>query len=511
MSHRLPASKVPVSLRRLFPQASFVGCADIRVEDATERSQACRQGALFAAVPGTQCHGANFVQDAIDRGAAALLVEIPLPGVSVPQCVVPQVRKAYAELCNCLFGQPSQKLDLVGVTGTNGKTTVTWLVRSILRAAGRQTGLLGTIEYHDGVDCEAARLTTPDSLTLATWLSAMVCRHTTHAAMEVSSHALSQDRIAGTELAVGVLTNITQDHFDYHGDYESYLTCKARIAEHCRNGAPVVINLDDPGARRAREFMSKSVPIVTYSLTTDADVTAEVLCESLTGTHFLLNLYGAEREIRTSLIGHHNVSNALAAVAAAAHLGVSPADIQLGLESLTAVPGRLERVGSPDDAVQVFVDYAHTEDALRRCVEFLKTLTPGRLLCVFGAGGDRDRAKRPLMGRAASAADLVVVTSDNPRSEPPENILQDILAGLEDRPDQQLHVEVDRAEAIDWTLRQARPGDCIVIAGKGHETEQIIGQQAIPFDDRQVAAAALRGRTDLLTPPTPGTSPRMRA
>jgi UDP-N-acetylmuramoyl-L-alanyl-D-glutamate--2,6-diaminopimelate ligase len=241
----------------------------------------------------------------------------------------------------------------------------------------------------------------------------------------------------------------------------------------------------------------------------DAQVTARVLKESLTGTRFVLSMQGMEREITTPLIGRHNVSNALAAAAAVSQLGASLTDIQHGLETLTAVPGRLERVGGPRDSVQVFVDYAHTDDALRRCVESVRRVTPGRLICVFGAGGDRDRAKRPLMGRAASGADLVVVTSDNPRSEKPEQIVQDILAGFDGQ--SKPHTEVDRTRAIQWAIRQARPGDCVIIAGKGHETTQIIGRQAIPFDDRQVAAAALQARTDIAAPLPPDTQSRKRA
>ena len=485
-SHRQSQMRVPVSLRRLFPLASFVGCADIRVFGATERSDECRPDVLFAAIAGTQVDGNRFVGEAVERGAGALLVQRPLADVAVPQCVVPNTRRAYARLCAALAGYPSGKLNIAGVTGTNGKTTVTWLIRSILQAAAKQTGILGTIEYDDGNRKDRSRLTTPDAKTLSQWLGAMVRRGTTHAAIELSSHALHQDRIAGTYLDVAVVTNVTQDHFDYHQDYASYLSAKSRIIEYVKVGGRIVLNADDPGSRSLHDRVDGSLRTTTYGFHPDSDVTAELLDESLSGSRFLLRLNGAGNgvEIRTPLVGRHNVSNCLAAAAVAAHFDVPAEAIAAGVESLAAVPGRLERIdcGQPFD---VFVDYAHTDDALRRCVDSLQRLTQGRVICVFGAGGDRDRSKRPLLGNAAAGADLAVVTSDNARSEDPQQIIDDILPGFSGARNQP-SVEVDRAAAIHWALQQAGAGDCVLVAGKGHEAEQIIGTERIPFDDREV-------------------------
>ena len=489
VSQRLPQMKVPVSLRRLFPQASFVGCADIRVVDVTERSSECAPGMLFAALPGTKTDGSRYAVQAIERGARSLLVAQPLPGISVPQCVVPNVRRAYAELCAAVAGYPSRKLGLAAVTGTNGKTTTTWLIRSILRAAGKRTGLLGTIEYSDGYSAQRAGMTTPDSRTLSSWLGAMVALRATHAAIELSSHALDQDRAAGTQLDVAIVTNVTQDHFDYHKNFKAYLASKARILGHCKRGGLAVLNADDPGSISLRPRVDGSLRLQTFGLEQPADVTGTIIRESLAGTRFVLTAGSESIEICTSLIGRHNVSNCLAATAAALHFGLPLDVIASGIEALASVPGRLERIdgGQP---CQVFVDYAHTEDALRRCVAFLRRLTRGRVICVFGAGGDRDRSKRPLLGKAAMEADLAVVTSDNPRSEPPDEIIRDILAGFE-ASTRDPYVEPDRAEAIRWALERANPEDTVLIAGKGHETEQIIGQEIVPFDDREVVRQCL--------------------
>jgi UDP-N-acetylmuramoyl-L-alanyl-D-glutamate--2,6-diaminopimelate ligase len=498
MSQRFLPLRVPVSLRALLPAASFVGCADIRVSEATEFSGKCEAGSLFAAVPGTHVDGASFVDEAIRGGASSLLVQRPLPDVVVPQCVVPNVRRAYAELCAALASSPSRFLKLTGVTGTNGKTTVTWLIRSILEASGQRTGVLGTIEYHNGVDSAAAAMTTPDSKTLTHWLAAMVSRGTTHAAMEVSSHALDQDRVAGTQFDVAVVTNITQDHFDYHVDADSYCACKARLLEHLKPQALVVLNADDRNSAALASRVSSETARVTYGLERPADVWATIVEESLRGTRFVLHRGSDSIEITTPLIGRHNVSNCLAAAAATQRFDISLAAVKAGIEALRLVPGRLERVesGQPFD---VFIDYAHTEDALRRSIGSLKRFARGRVICVVGAGGDRDRSKRPLMGRAASESDLTIVTNDNPRTEDPEQILRDIVSGWDPTATEPI-VESDRATAIRRALECAAPGDCVLVAGKGHEREQIIGTRRIPFVDRDVVRDILvRFRRDAAT------------
>ncbi len=478
-----------VSLRRLLPSASFVGCGDILVRDATDRSDCCRPGVLFAARPGTRTHGREFVGEALSRGASALLVDFPVAEAAVPQCVTPDVRRAYSLLCHALHGQPSRRLHVVGVTGTNGKSTTCWLVRSILQAAGKPCGVLGTIEYHDGRTGQPSSLTTPEPKTFFAWLHQMAEAGTRYAAVELSSHALDQDRVAGLTLRVAVVTNVTHDHLDYHGCFEAYAAAKAKILDLCAGDGVAVLNRDDPAAWSLRRQVPSGVDVLSYGLSEQADVRARILSRSLTGSRFELQL-GRERvEVQTQLPGDHNVQNCLAAAAAAWRLGLSLADVAAGVAALTTVPGRLERVdcGQP---FAVLVDYAHTPDALARCLRHLRTVTPGRLLCVFGAGGDRDRLKRPELGRAASQADVVVVTSDNPRSEPPEKIIEEILQGV-DTSRCECHVEPDRRAAIDWVLRQAQPGDCVLIAGKGHETEQVVGNRRLPFDDRQVVRELL--------------------
>jgi UDP-N-acetylmuramoyl-L-alanyl-D-glutamate--2,6-diaminopimelate ligase len=484
-----PRVPITVSLRRLLPSVSFVGCADIYVTAITDRSGECGPRTVFAAIPGTKTNGVEFVPEAVERGAAALLLERPLCGVALPQCVVPNARKAYAEICAALAAHPSQRLKLTGVTGTNGKTTVTWLIRSILQAEGKRTGLLGTIEYSNGWESVLSGLTTPDSKTLSHWLSSMVSCGTEYAAIELSSHALDQDRAAGASLDVAVVTNITRDHFDYHQGFDAYRASKARILNLRKRDGRVVLSADDPGSASLMEWLNEDRPPITFGLERPADVTAVVFEESLAGSRFILDYCGATIEVTTRLIGRHNVLNCLAAAAAATEMGASLESVAAGIGMLTAVPGRLERVdcGQP---YNVFVDYAHTDDALQRCVDFLRSLGAGRVICVFGAGGDRDREKRPLLGRAAAAADLAVVTSDNPRSEDPRAIIDDILKGFPES-SAPAHVEPDRAAAIGWALQQARPGDCVLVAGKGHETEQIVGPERHPFDDREVVRTVL--------------------
>ncbi|MBT4865158.1 MAG: UDP-N-acetylmuramoyl-L-alanyl-D-glutamate--2,6-diaminopimelate ligase [Planctomycetaceae bacterium] len=489
MTHRLTQHQVPVSLRRLFPRASFVGCADVRVIRATERSGECTTGTLFAAIPGHRVNGEQYATDAIGRGATSLLVEQPLADIAVPQCIVRNARRSYSQLCAELAGRPSTRLHLSAVTGTNGKTTVTWLLRSILEAAGKQAGLLGTIEYSDGINSEPATLTTPDSSRLSTSLRDMLLSRTTHAAIELSSHALHQDRCAGTYLDVAIVTNVTQDHFDYHGDAQSYLDSKARIVEHLKPNGVLIVNADNVGSSSIGQQAADRARIVTYGIDSPADVTVEIIEETTTQSRFVIRFADEQIEVQSALVGRHNISNCLAAAATAMCAGIPISAIADGIEKLACVPGRLERieVGQPFD---LFVDYAHTDDALRRVLDGLKRISARRVICVFGAGGDRDSSKRPLLGRAASLADVAIVTSDNPRSEDPADIVQDIVQGFPTAVSQPL-IELDRADAIRRAIEIAEPGDCVVIAGKGHETEQIIGSERLAFNDSHVARQAL--------------------
>jgi UDP-N-acetylmuramoyl-L-alanyl-D-glutamate--2,6-diaminopimelate ligase len=506
MPFSLPDLPSPVSLRRLLPSASFVGCGDVIVNDATNDSRKVSDDAVFAAICGTKIDGRQFAADAVERGCAAILTDRPLPNISAPQCVVRNVRAAYARICNAVCGTPTSRLKIVGVTGTNGKTTTTWMLRSILNGSNRPCGLLGTIEYDDGRAATPASLTTPDAGNVFRWFRRMVENGCRHAAIELSSHALSQDRVAGTPLAVAIITNVTQDHFDYHTDFESYLAAKSLVLNYVSKEGIVAINIDDAGSSRLVDLAAAAAGrrVLTFSTERDADVRAEVLEETTLGSRFRLSVSGTgdagtgmisaagDVEVSIALPGRHNVLNCLGAAAAALHLGVTLDEIRRGLGQLTCVPGRLEPIdcGQP---FSVFVDYAHTDDALRRVINSLQSVTSGQVLCVFGAGGDRDRTKRPLLGEAASHADFVIVTSDNPRTEEPQGIIEEIVSGFPPG-FANFHLEPDRERAIEFALSEAQPGDCVLIAGKGHETEQIVGEDRLSFDDRVVVRELLHGQ-----------------
>lgn len=494
MLHSVPFSRA-VSLRRLLPRATFVGCTNLCVTDAVEHSRSVQPGSLFAAIRGTKVDARDYVKEAVARGAAGVLVESIIPEIAIPQCLVTDVRSSYSQICQAISGDPSQRLDITGITGTNGKTTTAWLVRSLLERSGRRCGLLGTVEYCDGHRTEPSSLTTPDSRSLAQWLARMVQVESRYAAIELSSHALHQGRAAGIELEAALVTNITQDHFDYHQTFDSYLAAKARILELVRSGGLVALNLDNEPVRSLRDRVGQSMNCVSYGLNAAADVTAQIRDESLTKTQFRLGVHGRSIDCSTRLIGRHNLSNILGAAAVAFHMGLSAEEIAAGVEAFRPVPGRLESVdcGQP---FRVFVDYAHTDDALQRCLLGLRSLTAGRLFCLFGAGGDRDKTKRPKLGAASEVADVAIVTSDNPRSESPIAIIDEIVAGMSDP--KAAVVESDRRQAIRKVLSLAGPGDCVLIAGKGHENEQIVGQLRLPFDDRQVVREILRERWQTL-------------
>ena len=501
-SPRYPGS---VSLHGLLPSASFVGCADITVSSVTEHSNDCTPGCLFAALPGSKSHGRNYVQNALLGGAAAILTDRPLADVPLPQCIVPDARQAYGRICHGLYGFPSQRLGVAGVTGTNGKTTVTWIVRSLLESASHPTGIIGTIEYNDGLESRPATLTTPEALTLARTLAAMRERHTTHAALELSSHALKQGRASGLSLDVGIITNITQDHLDYHQSFGDYLQAKSKIAELIKPAGLLVLNADDPRHEDILERLNVDVRVMTFGIENDADLKADDVTLGPEGTRFKLRFGVQEVECHTPLPGRYNVSNCLAAAAAAIHFGLTVSEIAASLEDLPIVTGRMERVqcGQPYD---VFVDYAHTDDALQRIIHTVREFTAGQVILVFGAGGDRDRSKRALMSVAAASADHVILTSDNPRTEDPHRIIEDLRDGFEGT-GLQPQVQVHRHNAIEQALAMALPGDAVIVAGKGHEKIQILGDRVVPFDDvavcrdiltREVRANVLRKKSTIV-------------
>jgi UDP-N-acetylmuramoyl-L-alanyl-D-glutamate--2,6-diaminopimelate ligase len=479
------------------PGARLAGDPTISVSEAAHDSRRVGPGALFVAIRGLEADGNRFVDAALKRGAVAVVSEAEArPGTAWLQ--VPDAREALALLSAALLGGPSRSLELVGVTGTNGKTTTAYLIDAALRAAGHKTGLLGTIQYRVADRLAEAVRTTPESSDLQALFRQMADAGCSHAVLEVSSHSLALKRVHGCEFRVAVFTNLTRDHLDFHGDMDRYFAAKRLLFDTLlRANGHAIVNADDD---RATELVRSSRGRVwTFSLARLADLKAEDVRLSLAGTRFLARTPAGAFEVASPLLGRFNVQNLLAALGAALALDVPPETALGGLAALGGVPGRLERVDSGQDFT-VIVDYAHTDDALKNLLETARELGPRRVITVFGCGGDRDRSKRPLMGAVASRlSDVVVVTSDNPRSEPPEAILDDIERGINGGRRAEYHRIEDRRDAIAKALELAGPGDVVVIAGKGHEPYQVLRDRTIPFDDRQVARdllgrLALRGR-----------------
>jgi UDP-N-acetylmuramoyl-L-alanyl-D-glutamate--2,6-diaminopimelate ligase len=466
-------------------------------------------GDLFVALRGGLADGHDYLAQALSLGAAALLVEaLPdaLPGAA-PAVLVPDTRRALAPLAACFFGHPADELQLVGVTGTNGKTSTSFLLESILLAAGRKVGLIGTIEVRYADERQRAVNTTPESLDLQRTLRAMRSRGVDAVSMEVSSHGLALGRVEGCRFAAAALTNVTQDHLDFHGDMQHYVEAKlALFRDHLRPGAAAVVNADDPSAEpflaAARAAGARTLRVSRRDA--GAEVFVEHALARLDGTSASLRLPSGRLELAIPLVGEFNVENVAVAVGVAAGLGVAPEAIARGVAACPQVPGRVERVGAElPGAPTVLVDYAHTPDAVDKLLRTLRPLASGRLITVFGCGGDRDRGKRPLMARAVAAwSDRAVATSDNPRTEDPERILDDVEAGLDKltrvapealaaTPHGYARV-ADRRRAIELALAIAGSADTVVIAGKGHEDYQIVGRERLPFDDRAEARRALR-------------------
>ncbi|MBI4717218.1 MAG: UDP-N-acetylmuramoyl-L-alanyl-D-glutamate--2,6-diaminopimelate ligase [Planctomycetes bacterium] len=463
----------------------------------TDDSRKARPGACFVAVRGAGVDGHQFVDAAVRNGATTVVVEhsVPLPrGVlAIP---VRDSRSALARLAAAFHdlrggNDGANGLSLLGITGTNGKTTVAWMLRSILSAAGARPALLGTIEYDLVGERLRAPLTTPGAVELCRHLARAREAGATHAVMEVSSHALDQCRTDGLRFSAAVFTNLTGDHLDYHRTMEAYRAAKRRLFTGLGGEAFAIINADDPAAA----FMSADLRARVVSVGMDAraaDVSAHMARMGRMGSSFVLRGRTFETEIHCRLPGRHNVLNALCAAAAAEAIGVCAAAVRTGLEQLNGVPGRLQRVERDGCPFSVLVDYAHTDDALRNVLQAVRPLTTGRVLCVFGCGGDRDRSKRPRMAAVVGQlADVAVVTSDNPRSEDPQAIIAEILRGFEPGGACRVQVEADRKRAIELAIGEARPGDTVLIAGKGHEDYQLIGGAVLEFDDASVARTCL--------------------
>ena len=469
--------------------------AQLPVSSLEYNSRRVHPGSVFFALPGLKTDGTRFAAQAIELGAVAVVSERPRPA-DLPERIawaqVNSARRAMALAAANFYGHPAAALDLIGITGTNGKTTTAFLTDSILRAAGQRCGLFGTVLYRTPRRAALATHTTPESLDLLRLLAELREEGGSSAVLEVSSHALAQDRVWGLRFAAAVFTNLTRDHLDFHGTMENYFAAKRRLFEGTGSPAPRagIVNLDDPYGRQLAGLAQRTL---TYGLTRGADVFAESYQLTADGLEFTAETPSGPIALRSRLVGRVNVQNILAAAAAALALGIAPEAVSRGIERMQSVPGRFERVEAGQPFL-VAVDYAHTDDALARLAETARELKlPGRILLLFGAGGDRDRAKRPMMGQAAGrGADLVVVTSDNPRSENPRDIIAEILPGLE-RTGTPFLVEPDRATAIALILGKAQPGDIVLLAGKGHETYQVLADRTIAFDDCQVARQALAG------------------
>ncbi len=450
------------------------------VGGVTADSRSVAPGDVYVAVRGSQSDGHRFIPDAIQRGAVAVVGE-QATGAAVPEIIVTEGRRAAIVLGRWWHNDPGRQLTLVGITGTNGKTTTTALVRHLLNAHGT-AGSIGTLGAFDGmgnpVPSTAGSLTTPGPIDLQATLAALVLRGVTHVAMETSSHSLDQGRLEGLRFAAGVFTNLTRDHLDYHGTMERYLAAKLMLDGLLDARGVQVVNLDDP----AWAALPHSHRRITFGFGSGADVHSVELHQGNAGSSFRLDTPSGPTRVSLPLLGEFNVTNALAAAACGLALGIPLQQLGERLTAAPQVPGRMERIA--EHPTVVLRDYAHTPDALERALAALRPLTPGRLIVVFGCGGDRDRGKRPVMGRiAATLADVAIVTSDNPRTEDPDGIIDDVEQGM----GQVRHErQVDRRAAIAAALQLAVVGDTVLLAGKGHETYQVIGTEKVPFDEREI-------------------------
>ena len=469
------------------------GPIDRVVESIAYDSRRVQRNGLFVALRGEKSDGHQFVDQAVEKGVTVIVTEEEIQNPRATCVVVENTRFALADLAAAFYQQPARRLKLAAVTGTNGKTTTTFLIKHILEKAGLRCGLLGTVRYEIADRVLPAVRTTPESLDVYDLLAQMVNAGCKAAAMEVSSHALAQDRVRGLEWDVAVFTNLTQDHLDFHGTMENYFEAKATLftglaGQKSKTKPTAVINLDDPYGAKLVDQLGKKVPVITYGMGARADFRASNYHAEFAGTSYQLDARGKSYLVRVPLIGRFNVANSMAALAAASSMGISLREAILSLGRSPQVPGRLEAVPAKRQ-FQVFVDYAHTPDALLNVLKTARELSPRKLIVVFGCGGDRDKQKRPLMARVADEnADFSIITSDNPRKEDPEAIIAAAEKGF--RSDRYEKV-TDRAQAIARAIELAQPRDIILIAGKGHEAYQEFADHTVPFDDIQVARRAL--------------------
>jgi UDP-N-acetylmuramoyl-L-alanyl-D-glutamate--2,6-diaminopimelate ligase len=466
----------------------------VTITSLTDDSRRVQRGGCYVAVRGSGVNGHDFIEAAFAAGARVVVAERggPNPEGTV-RVLVKDSRETLARLAAAYYGLRGGAgcPRLIGVTGTNGKTTVAWLVRAILTAAGYPTALFGTIEYDLVAQQLRAPLTTPGSMDLCRYLAAARDAGAEFAVAEVSSHALDQRRCDGLPFTAGVFMNLSGDHLDYHETTEQYGAAKRRLFDLLDADGTAVVNRDDPMGRSLIEELN--APVVSFGLeTNNCDVRATIRVTGRWGSEYILHGRSFETPVRLALVGRHNVLNALAAAATAEALGITPDAIHSGLEGVTGVPGRLQRAEPQGCPFSIFVDYAHTDAALQNVLQSLRPLTAGKLICVFGCGGDRDRSKRPRMAAVVGRlADVAYVTSDNPRTEDPRRIIEEILPGFDTSPQCRVEIEADRRRAVEAAIAEAQPGDTVLIAGKGHETYQLIADKVLPFDDIQVARECL--------------------
>jgi UDP-N-acetylmuramoyl-L-alanyl-D-glutamate--2,6-diaminopimelate ligase len=480
-------------LRQFNSQISLAGVPNVEVAGVREDSRQVRPGDLFVARPGTKADGAQFVADAKSRGAVAVVSQTPLPKSScpLPQVIIPDSGAAASILANLFHGSPGDKVRVLAVTGTNGKTTTTYLIRHLLAKINTRCGLIGTVEVDDGRTRREATMTTPAATDIADLLASMRDKGCRACAIETSSHALDQGRVAGVPFAGAAFTNLTGDHLDYHKTMENYAAAKAKLFGSLHASAVAVVNAADKWSAKMVENCQGRV--LRFGFGKNADYTARDTSYTAQGSQFVLHTPDGRAEVNLPMVGKHNVENALAAAALVGEVcGLSVHQLAAGLRDAQGAPGRLQavRVGQP---FAVLVDYAHTDDALDNVLSALKPLCRGRLRVLFGCGGDRDRTKRPRMAKTAEKwADLVYVTSDNPRTEDARAILNEIASGFSPEGVRKTIVEIDRRRAIEAVLSDAQPNDVVLIAGKGHENYQIIGTDRHHFDDVEEATRFLR-------------------
>lgn len=491
-----------MTLRELItylPKAVASGNLDHEATGVTADSRQVKPGSVFVAIKGTDSDGHKFISTAVEKGAVAIIASIA-PDERWPDSVAwvhsSDTRDALGRVASALHNDPSATLKVAGITGTNGKTTTAFLLHHIMKDAWTRAGLLGTIKNSDGVNERAATLTTASPDVIQRQLGKMVENGCRGVVMEVSSHGIHQKRVDSIKFDVAIFTNLTQDHLDYHLTMDAYFNAKKALFESLqfqegKKKPMAVVNLDDRYGEKLVKELGEQINIVTYGQGAHCDFKVTKIRQQVRGTEFQLDNRGKSYLVRTPLIGRFNVYNCLAAIAGAAAVGIKPRDAVKSLEAILQVPGRLEQVGTRG-GVTVFVDYAHTPDALKNVCSTVKGLTANRLITVFGCGGDRDQLKRPLMAEVASEiSDICVITSDNPRSEDPEEIIRQIAAGMKNKSYSSV---VDREEAIIGAINAAEKGDVVLIAGKGHETYQQLSDKMIQFDDRKVANFALRDK-----------------